>query len=120
MAKEKKLNIRIEDEAESDTGFRSEETAEESGGWMPRMSPGMAWQAACEAREQAEDLFMALVPPEVTEHLINSQKELVRAGARVGEMIEERLDRRLARARKIHEEMKAAKARGSEETEPKE
>lgn len=67
-------------------------------------------EAMCDVHRQAEDAFMAFVPPEVTQHLVNSRKELIRAGQRLGEKMVEELDDKARRAREIHDRMKAEKA----------
>jgi len=74
-----------------------------------RLSAKSVCDAARDMKDQAEDAIMALLPPEVTEHLVASKKELIRAGQRLGDLALENLDRKAARARDIHERMKAAR-----------
>ena len=85
-------------------------------------SVNFSFQSVCDAMKdverQAADALYTLVPPEVTQHLVNSQKELLKAGARLGEVASERVRRfatereeelnyRAARAREVHEKMRA-------------
>lgn len=74
--------------------------------------------AVQEISEQVEVSVLALMPPPVTEHLMNSQKELLKAGQRMTEVVSERsrnwaekvqasLDRKAARAKEMHDRMKA-------------
>lgn len=86
-------------------GFE-EEQARASG---PRFSFKSVFEALWEAERQVEDAFMASVPPEVTQHLVNAQKELLQAGARINEMAMEELDKRARRAEEIHRQQQAAK-----------
>jgi len=71
-----------------------------------------------DAEQQAEDAIYSVLPPDVTQHLMNSQKELLQASRRVGQILTEKatqcadrrmeeLDRKAARAREVHERMKA-------------
>ena len=87
--------------------------------------PQWSARAACDALRdlgrQAENAAMALVPAEVTGHLVNAQKELLLAGKRLGEVVGHRIDERIKqasecldekaqRAREIHERLAAEKA----------
>jgi len=87
----------------------------------PQWSAKAAREALCDLGRQAENAAMALVPPEVTGHLVNAQKELMLAGKRLGEMVGHRIDERIRhasecldekaqRAREIHERLAAEKA----------
>lgn len=82
-------------------------------GWSCHLSLGSAIRAARDVRRQVEEGVLSLVPPEVTQHLVNAQKEVVRAGQRLGEIAIERLDARAARAREVHERVKARKEAAS-------
>lgn len=73
------------------------------GGWNargPRLSLHAIGDAVCDIHRQAEEVVMQLLPPAVSEHLINSQKEVVLAGRRLADIALERLDEKAARVRR--------------------
>ncbi len=67
------------------------------------------------ARKDAESTLIALLPLEVTEHLVNAQKEFVKAGQRAGQIAIERLDDKILEAREIHQELSEARKNRNKE-----
>lgn len=69
-----------------------------------------AARAACSGMEELgremRRASAAMVPPEVTEHLVRAQVEMVRAGQRLGDLMIERLERKAQEARDVHEEIR--------------
>lgn len=81
-------------------------------------------EAVRDAEKGFSDAFLASVPPEVTEHLVNSQKELILAGRRMLDLSMKKLEKTAARAKEVHErqkqkkeEAKAAKQEQAEDAE---
>lgn len=99
MAEKENVESTREEQHQEDPGFSA----------GPTLSLETIMAAACDVKHQVEDGLMALVPPEVTEHLVNSQKEMIRAGQRLAEMGIECLDEKIQRAQRIHETMRAEK-----------
>lgn len=77
-----------------ETYYDEDEDAESCG-----FAPG---KALCEAAERVRDKVLEVLPVEVTEHLVNSQKELLRAGVALAEARMRKADEVAQRARALH------------------
>lgn len=78
-------------------------------GYGPRISLQGVADALSEANRQLQDSIMAAVPPDVTQHMVNAQKELLAAGQRINVILNEKLDRYAQRAREVHERNRGQK-----------
>ncbi len=102
---------KAENEKTEKTESRSEGTWSSSGEFPGRVEASFrsVADAACDVVKQVEEGMMSLVPPEVTSHLVQAQKEFILASRRVGDKAMEELEKKAERAREIHERMKAEK-----------
>lgn len=110
MAKQEKEANKSEKPEEK----HEEHASSEGGGWgaFPGgmgISFDTVRDATRDMRRQMEDGFMSLVPPEVTGHLVQAQKELILAGRRLGEKTIEELEKKARRAEEIHSRKDASR-----------
>ncbi len=101
------------DEGGSEERWSSAEEAWEDVSGKVNASLRPVFDAARDIGKQMEEGLMSLVPPEVSEHLLQAQKELILAGRRLGDKRLEELEKKAERAREIHERMKAGKEAAS-------
>lgn len=91
-------------------GFEEQPRPESEGpgdGWQStggtaRMTMESVRGALCDLQRQVEDGVMTLVPPQVTRHLVEAHKEVVRASQRLGDIALEKLEKKAARAEELH------------------
>lgn len=70
---------------------------------------GKCWRGGAalnELSERARDRMLRFVPADVTEHLVNSQKEFIKAGIALAESQMRRADNTARRAREVHDREK--------------
>ena len=83
-----------------------------------RVTAGAVKEAVCDAGRQLEDGLLSIFPPEVTRHLAEANKEFIRAGQRLGDIVIDRIEKGAQRAQEIHEKSQAGKAADTAEPNP--
>lgn len=101
MAEEKDIHEETQAPAEEEVfeTYYDDDEAETQSRW--HFKPG---DVACDAARRVHDGVLKFLPVEVTEHLANSQKELIKAGVALAEAGMRRTDDTVKRARELHEE----------------
>ena len=83
-----------------------------------RVTADAVKEAVCDAGRQLEDGLLSIFPPEVTRHLAEANKEFIRAGQRLGDIVIDRIEKGAQRAQEIHEKSQAGKAADTAEPNP--